>query len=223
MKRLKIVTIFICLLIIFSGIASAKQLNVKKVTNTDIKTADSVNITLEFENPFNKSIPIKIQDNNILGNNGLEIQCYEYTLPDKPQTGVSYDFPIQAYSAGEFTLDPAIVTYTNPETGTQESAKSEPVKVSIKQGGAMGQQQGITRIYNCGGMSMQSTSISSSGSTSISISSGSQQTSQNNNPQPSDSPGNIQQGAQDMQNIKQEMERQQQEQQKMENELKGRI
>ncbi|KPQ41119.1 MAG: hypothetical protein MPEBLZ_04329 [Candidatus Methanoperedens nitroreducens] len=100
-----------------------------------MKTGDSVNITLEFENPFNKSIPIKIQDNNILGNNGLEIQCYEYTLPNNPHTGVSYDFPIQAYSAGEFTLDPATVTYTNPETGTEESVTSGPVRVSIKQGG----------------------------------------------------------------------------------------
>ena len=221
MKRSKIVLILLCLLILFSGIASAKQLTFWKViTNTDIKTGDSVSISLEFENPFNKSIPIKIQDNNILGNNGLEIQCYEYALPDKPHTGVSYDFPIQAYSAGEFTLDPATVTYTNPETGSQESVKSEPLKVSIKQGQATGQIQGITRIYNCGGMSMQSTSISSSGSSSISISGGSQQAVQNNNPKPSDSPGNIQQSAQDMQNIKQEMERQQQEQQKMEDELK---
>ncbi|CAG0959540.1 hypothetical protein METP2_00702 [Methanosarcinales archaeon] len=227
MKRSKIVLILLCFLILFSGTASAKQLTVKKVTNTDIKTGDSVNITLEFENPFNKSIPIKIQDNNILGNNGLEIQCYEYTLPNNPHTGVSYDFPIQAYSAGEFTLDPATVTYTNPETGTEESVTSGPVRVSIKQGGTTGQQQGITRIYNCGGVSMQSTSISSSSSTSISISSGSQQAGQqagqNNNQQPANSPENIQQSAQDMQNIKQEMERQKQEQQKMENELKERI
>lgn len=224
MNRSKIVMIVLCLLILFSGTVSAKQLTVRKVIpNTDIKTGDSVSITLEFENPFNKSIPIKIQDNNILGNNGLEIQCYEYALPDKPLTGVSYDFPLQAYSAGEFTLDPATVTYINPETGTQESVKSEPVRVSIKQGQTTGQVQGITQIYNCGGVNMRSTSVSSSGSSSISISSGSQQTVQNNNPQPVDSPGNIQQGAQDMQNIKQEMESQQQEQQKMENELKGRI
>ncbi|NJD52132.1 MAG: hypothetical protein FIB07_04625 [Candidatus Methanoperedens sp.] len=223
MKRSKIVLILLCFLILFLGIASAKQLAVKKVTNTDIRTGDSVNIALEFENPFNKSVPIKIQDNNILGNNGLEIQCYEYTLPDQAHTGVSYDFPIQAYSAGEFTLDPATVTYTNPETGTEESVKSGPVKVSIKQGQATGQQQGITKIYNCGGVSMQSTSMSSGSSTSISISSGSQQTGQNNNPQPAGSPENIQQSAQDMQNIKQEMERQKQEQQKMQNELRERI
>jgi hypothetical protein len=224
MKGSKIVPILLCLLILFSGTASAKQLSIKKIIpNTEIKTGDSVTISLEFQNPFNKSIPVKIQDNNILGNNGLEIQCFEYTLPDKPVTQVGYDFPIQAYSAGEFILDPATVTYTNPETGIQESVKSGPVKVSIKQGQSTGQQQGITQIYNCGGVSMRSTSISSSSSTSISISNGSQRINRNNNPQPSDSPGNIQQGAQDMQNVKQEMERQQQEQHKMESELKGRI
>jgi hypothetical protein len=224
MRRSNIIIIFLCLLILFSSTASAKQLTVKKVIpNTDIKTGDSVSISLEFDNPFNKSIPVTIQDNNVLGNNGLEIQCYEYTLSEKPGTGISYDFPIQAYSSGEFTLDPATVTYTNPETGTQESVRSEPVKISIKQGTSTGQQQGITKIYNCGGISMQSTSISSSGSTSISISSGSQQAGQNNNPQPPASPENIQQEAQDMQNIKQEMEKQQQDRQKMENELKERI
>jgi hypothetical protein len=218
-----ILIIFISLLILFPGTASAKQLTVKKVVpNTDIKTGDSVSITLEFDNPFNKSIPITIQDNNVLGNNGLQIECYEFTLSDKPHSGISYDFPIQAYSTGDFTLDPVTVTYTNPETGTQESVRSEPAKISIKSGQSTGQMQGITKIYNCGGVSMQSTSISSSSSTSISISSGSQQTGQNN-PQPSASPENIQQSAQDMQNIKQEMERQQQEQQKMEEELKERI
>jgi hypothetical protein len=166
---------------------------------------------------------VTIQDNNVLGNNGLEIQCYEFTLSDKPHSGISYDFPIQAYSSGDFTLDQATLTYTNPETGTQESVRSEPVKISIKQGQSTGQQQGITKIYNCGGMSMQSTSISSSSSSSISISSGSQQAGQDNNPQQPASPDNIQQEVQDMQNIKQEMERQQQEKQKMENELKERI
>jgi hypothetical protein len=224
MKISNIMIIFICLLILFSGTVSAKQLTVKKVLmNTDIKTGDSVSISLEFDNPFNKSIPVIIQDNNVLGNNGLEIQCYEYSLPDIPRTSISYDFPIQAYSPGEFTLDPAIVSYTDPESGTQEFVRSEQVKISIKPGQSTGQLQGITKIYNCGGMSMQSTSISSSGSTSISISSGSQQTNQDNNVQPPASPENIQQGAQNMQNIKQEMEKQQQEQQKMEKELKERI
>src|SRR5665811_601600 len=222
--KINVIINLLCILILFSGTSSAKQLTVKKVIpNTDIKTGDSVSISLEFDNPFNKSIPVTIQDNNVLGNNGLEIQCYEYSLPGNLHTGISYDFPIQAYSSGDFTLDQATVTYTNPDTGTQESVRSEPVRISIRQGQTTGQQQGITKIYNCGGVSMQSTSISSSGSTSISISSGNQQAGQDNNPQPPASPDNIQQGAQDMQNIKQEMERQQQEQQQMENELKGRI
>lgn len=224
MKIPKVITISICLIIIFSGIASAKQLSVKKIVrNPDISTGDSANISLEFENPFNKSIPVKIQDNNVLGNNGLEIQCYEYELPDRPLTEVAYDFPIQAYSSGEFTLDQATITYTNPETAKQESVKTQPVKILIKQGQTTGQIQGITQIYQCGGVSMRSTSVSSSGSTSISISSGSQQANPNTNPQPADSPENIQQGAQDMQNIKQQMERQQQDQQKMEEELRRRI
>jgi hypothetical protein len=106
----------------------------------------------------------------------------------------------------------------------QETVKSEPLTVSIKQGTSSGQQQGITTIYNCNGVSMRSTSYSSSGSTSISISSG-QTAPQISNPnqQNAPSPDNIQQENQDMQNLKQEMENQQQNYQNMKNELGNRI
>ncbi len=220
MLTLIILSIFVCLLVLLSGTASARQLSVEKIIqNADIKTGDSVNISLEFHNPFNISIPITIQDNNVLGSNGLEIQCYEYTLPDKPGMILSYNFPITAFSEGDYTLDPASVTYTNPDTGAKETIKSQPLRISIKQGTTSGQQQGVTTIYNCKGVSMQSTSYSSGGS-SISISSGQQQT--NRQPQPQQ-PDNVQQTGSDMQNIKEEMERQQQDHQNMQNELKNRI
>ncbi len=128
--------------------------------------------------------------------NRLKVQCYEYTLPDNPSA-----------------------TYKNPDTGEQETVKSDPLTVSIKQGKSSGQQQGITTVYNCNGVSMRSTSYSSS--TSISISG----YPQINNPsqQNSPTPDNIQQENQDMQNLKQEMEHQQQNYQKMQNELGNRI
>lgn len=224
-NTLKALCICICFLFIFSGAVSAKQLSVKKiVSNTDIKTGDSVSIALQFENPFNKSIPVTIQDNNVLGGNGFEIQCYEYTLPDNPAATMSYDFPIQAFSAGDFFLPPTNVTYKNPDTEEQETVKSEPLIVSIKQDTSSGLQQGITTVYNCNGVSMRSTSYSSSGSTSISISS-EQIAPQINNPNQQNAliPGNTQQENQDMQNLKQQMEHQQQDYQNMQNELGNRI
>jgi hypothetical protein len=170
---------------------------------------------------------VTVQDNNVFGGNGLEIQCYEYILPDNPAATLSYEevelFPIQAFSAGDFFLPPANVTYKNPDTGEQETVKSEPLIVSIKQGTSSGLQQGITTVYNCNGVSMKSTSYSSSGSTSISISS---EQPQINNPNQQNAliPGdNIQQENQDMQNLKQEIEQQQQNYRNMQNELGNRI
>ncbi|VVB89880.1 Uncharacterised protein [uncultured archaeon] len=219
-KRLNVLFICVCLLLLFSMTASARQLSVKKVVqNTDVKTGDSVSIALEFENPFKTSIPVTIQDNNVLGNNGLDIQCYEYTLPDKPVMTLSYDFPIQAFSSGDFTLDTASVTYTNPDTGSQETIQSQPLQITIKQGTSSGQQQGITSIYKCKGVSMQSTSYSSGSSTSISINSGQHQV----NTPPPQQPDNVQQTASDMQNLKDEMNRQQQDYKNMQDELKRRI
>ncbi|MFQ6063390.1 MAG: hypothetical protein ACE5J9_09500 [Methanosarcinales archaeon] len=207
----------------FIGVASAQQLSVEKhVQNKDIKVGDDVNIYLQFTNPFNQPIPIQIKDKNLLGNNGLDIQCYEYTLPSNHTVALSYD-PIQAYAAGEYTLDKATITYTNPNTGKEEEIKSNSLKITIKDSTTqMPQQQGITTIYNCGGVSMRSTQISS-GSTSISIN-------QNIGPQPQHpqpskitNPNNIQQSNQDMENIKKEMQKKQQQYEEMKNELQKQI
>lgn len=223
-NRLKILFFCLCLLILISGTASAKQLSVKKVIqSTDIKTGDSVTISLEIENPFNRSVPVTIQDNNVLGSNGLEIQCYEYTLQDRTRLTVTYDFAVQAFSAGAFILDPATITYKNPDTGNQESIKSQPLGISIKQGPTSGELEGITRIYNCNGVSMRSTSYSSGGSTSISINNPHIDPVNRQTQQSGPSPDNVQQAAQDMQSIKAEMTRQQQKYQKMQNELKNQI
>ncbi len=213
--RLKILCL--CILLIISGTASAKQLYVKKVVqNTDITTDDSITISLEFENPFGRSIPVVVQDSNILGSNGLEIQCYDYTLAGNQNATVTYNPKIQAFSAGDFMLDSATVTYTNPDTGDRESIKSEPLKISIKQGASSEQLQGITSIYNCDGVIKRSTSYSTSSS--VLISGG-----QINRQQPGSSPGNIQQLDQDMQNLKDEMDRNQQDDQGMQDESGSRI
>ncbi len=202
------VVLLLLVLLVFSHIAYAEQLSVKKVVlNKDIKTGDYVRIALEFHNPFNTSLPITIKDSNILGNNGIEIQCYEYTLPPH-NTTLSYN-EIQAFSAGEFTLDSATITYKNPVTGKQETITTKPIKIKIRQGKAQVLKQGITTIYNCNGVSMQTTSYSASYSSSITISSG------QINP--------FQQGYQNMQNIKKEINRQEQSYQKMQNELSKRI
>lgn len=213
--RLKILCL--CILLIISGTASAKQLYVKKVVqDTDITTDDSITISLEFENPFGRSIPVVVQDSNILGSNGFEIQCYDYTLLGNQNTTVTYNRKIQAFSAGDFTLDPATVTYTNPDTGDRESIKSEPLKISIKQGASSGLLQGITSIYNCDGVIKRSTSYSTSSS--VLIIDG-----QINRQQQGSSPGDIQQSDQDMQNLKDEMDRKQQDDQGMQDEPGNRI
>ncbi len=135
----------------------------KLIENKNISVGDNVTILLRFTNPFGRKIPIKIVDKNIFGNNGLNIQCLEYTLPSKKQTVIAYE-PIKPYKPGKYVLDSAEVSYVNPETNKKETVNSNKVNVNVLGTGTQqGQAQGITSIYRCNGINMQSTSYSSTG------------------------------------------------------------
>ncbi len=193
----------------FSGNVLAAQLTIEKdVKSRDITVGDSIEIMLRFSNPFGKPIGIQIHDKNVIAGNGLDIQCLEYTLPADASSTVIYTQPITAFQSGDFTLGKATVTYTNPETGKEEQVQSNNLKLSVKQSQTQQnlQQHGITTVYQCGGMSMTSTSYSSSGSsTSIQISSGFRQ---NPGQRQTQRPDSIQQQNQDINTIKQQMQKQ---------------
>lgn len=160
---------------------AANSLGVEKIIGgKEINVGDEVKILLKFANPFGKEIAVKIVDNNIFGNNGLNVQCLEYTLPADKETTLAYE-PIKPFKAGNYELLQAQVSYTNPETGKDEKISSNGIKVSVKESAVpQGQAEGVTTIYRCGGVSMQSTSYSSSGFNVQMSSSGAQQSGEEN-------------------------------------------
>jgi len=223
MRRILIITLII-LLIDINLVSAANSLTVQKtIENQDIKIGDDVKIILKINNPFDKDIRIKIVDKNIFGNNGIDVQCLEYSIPSKKEVAVAYD-PIKPFTSGKFTLNSAQVTYTNPETNKEETVKSNDLDVTVKSSNAQqGQAQGITTIYRCNGMNIQSTSYSSSGS-SFNVQIGSNTNQQPT--QPSNSPQDRVQNNQLNQNtnaLKQEMENQLQKQKEMEKEFQKNL
>ena len=218
MKR--IIFLILAVLILQNLVLAADSLHVEKIVDKqDIKVGDNVTILLKFTNPFGKEIPVRIVDKNIFGNNGLDIQCLEYLLPAQKETALAYEPAIKPFKAGEYTLNSAEITYTNPETGKEETIKSNTLKVSVKDSGVQqGQVQGITSIYRCNGINMQSTSYSSSGgSFTMQIgNSNIQQPSRQTNKQ-NDIQNKVQNNQlnQNTNSIKQQMERQMQEQRQM--------
>ncbi len=178
----KIIVLAALFLLLFTQSALAGQLAVKKqLDKQDIKTGDEVNVLLDFENPFGRELPIKIVDKTVFGNNGFDIQCAEKTLPADKKTVLQYG-PITPFAGGAYDLEAAEITYTNPETGKEETVKSNTLSVEVAESQAQqGQAQGITTIYQCNGTSIQSMSYSSSGS-SVNIQTGfnSQQNTQGN-------------------------------------------
>ena len=168
-KRSKIgllaMILFISLLFIFATpyAEGTRQLSVKKIAlPLTIKTGESVNVSLEVTNPFNKSLKIQVKDNNVVGGNGYNVECLEKVIPASKKSVLIYE-PITAYSSGAFSLGGATISYTNPDTGKEDKVESNSIKVKVT-GSSKGNARGITNIYECNGMSMRSTSFSSSGS-----------------------------------------------------------
>lgn len=215
--------LWMCLLV--AETAGAQSLSVEKVVQPDrVSTGDQVQVVLKFTNPFGKEVPVRIMDKSILGGSGLDVQCLDYTLPADRSVVVSYD-PIRVYQAGDYTLDPATVTYTNPSTGSQESVVSNSPKVVVQPSASAGQQQGVTTLYQCGGIRFRSSSFSSGGSTSITISPpqapGPAQTPTGGSPGVSQPL--LSRESQDLSSIQREIERERQERAAMEERLRQLI
>jgi hypothetical protein len=176
MRKVIAILLILALGMLVTSSVAAKELEVQKLvdSNKEIKVGDGVSVLLSFKNPFNRMIPVQIVDKNIFGNNGLDIQCIEYTLPAEADSGIGYA-PIVPYKPGLYTLDAATVSYTNPDTGKSETVESNTLDIMVEENKSMPsvQAEGITTIYRCGGTNIQSTSYSSSSSTSSQFSSSS--------------------------------------------------
>lgn len=169
--RFRVLTQSLLIMVLLSSVASAQLTVEKSLQNDTVQAGDDVKILLEFKNGFSEDLPIEIQDTNIFGNNGVQIECLEYMLPAGQTTVLGYE-PITAYKAGGYELDPATVSYTNPETGKEESVTSNSLSLEIGEGASGIDAEGITKVYQCNGVrSVQRSSVSGS---SMSVSVGSQ-------------------------------------------------
>lgn len=246
MRKVIAILLILALGILLTSSVAAKSVEVQKLvdSNKEIKVGDGVSVQLVFKNPFNRAIPIQIVDKNVFGNNGLDIQCLEYSLPREAESGIAYE-PIVPYKPGMYTLDAAMVTYTNPDTGKEETVNSNTLDLMVEENKSMPsvQAEGITTIYRCGGTNMQSTSYSSSSGTNSQFSSSSSSSSKSFNIQfggSSFSLGQQQSGSQqglqkrvdnnqlnqNMEQLKKEMEselQKQQEQQELEEQIQQEL
>lgn len=143
------------------------QLSVEKILlNKDVDVGGTASIALNITNPYSQPVTVKIKDKSVLGGNGLDIQCFEASIP--PGGGTIRYEDITPFTEGEFTLEAAEITYQNPDSGKEESSRSNTLKVSVKESKdqTQTQRQGITTIYRCDNMNMQSTSYTSQGGSS---------------------------------------------------------
>jgi hypothetical protein len=207
-KQIIITALIAALLLNLAFVAASPTLKVQKISEkTEINIGDSANLMLNFTNPFDTDLPIKVVDKNVLGNNGLDIQCIEYTLPANAMTSLAYD-PIKPYNAGKYDIDTAKITYTNPKTGKEETVESNKITINVKGSAKQAGSQGITTVYRCNGVNMQSTSFTSFGQSQ-------QENQENPKPNQEESPANKIQNNQQSQNtnpLKQEIQQNQQQQ-----------
>ncbi|MFC1741960.1 hypothetical protein ACFL3V_05470 [Nanoarchaeota archaeon] len=144
-------------ILLLSSFVSAKDLTVEKsVAEEELSTGGSATVQLEFTNPYGVEVPVVIVDKNILGNNGVDVECLEFTVPVNEHAVVRYD-PIELFSAGDFSLDGAFIAYVDPETLEQKNITTDDLDVSVSGSGVTGT-QAITNIYQCNGQNKKSTS-----------------------------------------------------------------
>ncbi len=137
---------------------ATQHLTVEKIVeNKTVSTGQSVKIMLKFHNPFNQKLVVQIKDENVLAGNGLDVQCLEYELPSNKEVILAYD-PIQVFTQGVFNITGASVSYENPETHSKETVTSNSVIVRVVGNSSINQMRGVTTIYRCNGVNMQSTS-----------------------------------------------------------------
>jgi hypothetical protein len=235
MRLHAILLIFTVTFLLFSGIAHAKEITVeKKIVETELKAGGSATVELHFTNPYGVDVPAQIVDKNVLGNNGIDVSCMEFTVPANAESTLQYN-AIQLFSEGKTTLPKAVVNYTDPESGKPVSVKSNELDVKVEKGATTSGGQGITTIYQCNGMNMQSTSYSSSTSNNQAAQQEEQENKQTNEQlqqmqkqmqdQMQQKKNAVQnnQMAQDAGALKQEMQRQREEYKQMQQELANRL
>ena len=232
-----IISCILSLLILstIATMASAEKLEIERIIQeSDIQAGGKVTVLLRFTNPFNKSIPVKIQDKIIFGQNGVDIECIEGTIPQDPVTTVSYGDPVQVFFNGTYTLEPAKVTYTNPKTGEEETVESNYMNVTVKGKNPTGTiVNKIDTIYRCDGIQKTTTQMTTSSSSSQQQNQQNQQQNQQNPQQnqqqiPQDQTqkkvNNMQQNTnQDMDSLKKQIQKQMQEEEEAKNQLRQNI
>jgi phosphoribosyl-ATP pyrophosphohydrolase len=212
--RKRVLLIVILFLLIISQ-ASAEKVELKKfVTKKGLQVNEIVGISLNITNPFSVPLKIRIQDSNILGDSGVDIQCLEREIPPN-QTAEFKIEGLQALTPGSFTLEEASVTYTNPVSGEEETVESNRVKLKVRGEKPTAQITQIQEVYECGGVSMRSTRSTMSSTQTIQQKVQQQTQSKTSNMQ--------QQSQQDMNQIKQEMEKRMQQQEQTKQQLQEKI
>lgn len=161
MSWTKTLVALLAFLFFFAQGAYAQALSAEKVIgNSTVGAGTPLTLSLRISNPFETDVTVRIVDKNVFGSNGLDIQCLEYVIPNRTTVEAAYP-EIVPYEKGTYTLEPASLNYTNPVSGIEGSIFTNKLTVTVEASGAsQGTVSGVTSIYRCGGISMQSTSYS---------------------------------------------------------------
>jgi len=154
--------VLLILIVLSQGVCA--QMSVEKILlDSQVVIGGAAKIALNITNPYVQPVTVKIKDKSVLGGNGIDIQCFEASIPQGSQL-IRYE-DITPYAEGEFTLEAAEISYPNPQTGKEETVKSNTLEVKVEKSKnqTQAQRQGITTVYRCGNVNMQSTSYSSQG------------------------------------------------------------
>ncbi|MHC1631072.1 MAG: hypothetical protein ACXQT4_02075 [Methanotrichaceae archaeon] len=146
----------VVLLILLTFSTNASELKVSKVASEDnLESGDLLNLNLIITNSDPQPVMIKIEDENWVGKSGLVIDCMEKIVEGNETCTVKYP-PFMVYEGGNYTLPPATIRFTDPDTGRERSLQTNDLNLHVEPGEVGVRHEDVIRIYKCDGISKTS-------------------------------------------------------------------
>ena len=142
-----IIFMFLFLIAFNSESVYASPLEISKSHLKTIDTTENFDLILEVKNLENENIKIKIHDNLVFNDNGLNIECYEVNIPKNSTILIKYSdiYKFNFNSPGIYNLNMTKISYNFKNQKYEETINETKLEV-------IGQQQSSSQtinVYQC--------------------------------------------------------------------------
>lgn len=142
------------LLLLLCTTAVLGQIELAKIVEPGYELGDEITVTYEVKNTYNQEVDLIFTDRTVINETGFEIECLALKLPPESEgvldlAEADLDISAVASEVGEFTLEPATLTFKIPGMDYIETVQSDPVTIEIKDSDKSSIDKGVKHYNLC--------------------------------------------------------------------------